>query len=603
MQNDLQSTFNKRVGYFENEHSLYHREHKSLATMRLMWFIVFAISVVYAANIREPFLLFILIVVFIISFGLILNRHKKIKFKSQSSLLMKQLNEEELRRITGDLKNLKKGEEFFDKNHPYSPDIDIFGSNSLFQLMTRSRLLQTHKLATNWILNPTDKETIIQRQQAIKELAPKLDWRQEFTSYGMHVEKAPTEDQLKSFGQWMDERNDFEEKPLWKLVNVIMPLFSLAAIVGWLWFWVPFSIIFIPIIINTFLLRVTFKPLLKLTEDFEDAAKSLKMYEFLIVSIENNAFESEKLIELKIRLFNKNEPVSEVVRSLRRILKQLQNRSNMLYLALNMFFILDFYWLRQAEKWKQKNGQQAQGWFEAIYEFDLLNDMASFAYANPQYTFPEILEDDFKITAEELGHPLIRQDQRVNNSFELNGSGFVGLITGSNMSGKSTFLRTVGLNLAMAQMGLPVCAKSFSFSLVRVFTSMRTTDNLEESVSSFYAELARIKALLDNINNEEPILFLLDEILKGTNSEDRHKGSVSLIQQLNNKNAFGLISTHDLALSSLEKGNNKIKNYSFNSTIEGDEILFDYKLTNGPCRSFNASKLMEKMGIIMGHQK
>ncbi|MDA0196649.1 MAG: hypothetical protein O2887_16695 [Bacteroidetes bacterium] len=603
MQNDLQSTFTKRVAHFENEYSIYHREHKSLAAIRIALFLAFVVAGIYAGNIREPFLLFIFIVVFIISFGLILNRHNKIKFKSQSALLLKQLNEEELQRTSGDFKNLKTGDEFFDKNHSYSPDIDIFGSNSLFQLIIRSRLLQTHKLAAKWMLNPTDKATIIERQQAIKELTPKLDWRQQFTSYGMHAEKTQTEDQLKSFGQWMDERNDFVEKTLWKFVNVIMPLFSLTAIAGWLWLEVHYSIVFIPIMINTFLLKVTFKPLLKLTEDFDDAVKSLKMYEHLIISIENNVFESEKLKTLKIRLFNENKPASKVVRSLRRVLNQLENRGNMLYLALNMLFLLDFYWLRQAEKWKRKNGQQAKDWFAVIHEFDLLNDMASFACANPEYTFPEMLEDDFSIKAAELGHPLIRQEMRVNNTFELNGKGFVGVITGSNMSGKSTFLRTVGLNLVMAQMGLPVCAKGFSFSLTRVFTGMRTSDNLEESVSSFYAELARIKTLLDSINNEEPILFLLDEILKGTNSEDRHKGSVSLIQQLNTKNAFGLISTHDLALASLEKGNEQIKNYSFNSTIKGDEILFDYKLTDGPCRSFNASKLMEKMGIIVRHQK
>lgn len=166
------------------------------------------------------------------------------------------------------------------------------------------------------------------------------------------------------------------------------------------------------------------------------------------------------------------------------------------------------------------------------------------------------------------------------------------------MSGKSTFLRTVGVNLVLAQMGAPVCAEKFQFSLTGIFTSMRTQDNLEESVSSFYAELKRIKTLLNSLESEVPVFYFLDEILKGTNSDDRHIGAMALIDQLTKKPCMGMISTHDVHLAELSKENSKIENYSFNSTIDGDKIDFDYKLTPGPCKSFNASKLMEQMGII-----
>lgn len=377
-----------------------------------------------------------------------------------------------------------------------------------------------------------------------------------------------------------------------------MPILSIVSIIGIVFIGMPYQLIFIPIVINAFILKVTFEPLLKLTEDFDKASKSLKMYEYSFEAIEQSEFESEKLQALKNQVCDGKTTASKAIKTLRSILSQLENRGNMLYQPINVLFLLDLFWLRQTEIWKRKHGKSAEKWFAAVHEFDLLNDMASFSYANPDYTFPTFTEEKFVINAEELGHPLIKKDNRVSNSFEFAGQGFVGLITGSNMSGKSTFLRTVGLNLAMAQMGLPVCAKSFVFSATRIFTGMRTTDNLEESVSSFYAELARIKSLLDSIN-DEPVFYLLDEILKGTNSEDRNKGSISLIQQLNSKTAFGLISTHDLTLSSMENDSKSIKNYSFNSTIEGDEIIFDYHLTDGACRSFNASKLMEKMGIIV----
>lgn len=595
----IKEIFQNNVNQYHDDHIVLAKKDKNLSVLRLTLFVISMALVVYASNDRNGLFLSIVVFSFFLLFGLLVRHHNKIKFKNKTAFFLKKLNEEELQRSEGKFQDLKKGDEFFDKNHSYAPDLDIFGSNSLFQLILRSRLLQTQKLAAQWMLDKADKNVIIQRQEALKELSEKVEFRQHFTTYGMHAESSQTEDQISSFEVWMSDRNAFVEKPIWKILNWIMPVLSIIAIVGILIFSLPYQVIFIPIILNAIVLKFTFEPLLKLTEDFDKATKSLKMYEYLFASIENTDFKSERLNALKHELSTENTNASKAVGSLRRILDQLQNRSNMLYLPINILFVLDLFWLRKAENWKRFHGQNAEDWFATVHEFDLLNDMASFAFANQHYAFPEILDEKFVINAERLGHPLIHQDNRISNTFEFRNSGFVGLITGSNMSGKSTFLRTVGLNLVMAQMGLPVCSKSFSFSLTRVFTGMRTIDNLEESVSSFYAELARIKSLLDNINDEEPMFYLLDEILKGTNSEDRHKGSISLIQQLNKKNAFGLISTHDLTLSSLEKRDGSVKNYSFNSAIEDDEILFDYKLTDGPCKSFNASKLMEKMGIIV----
>jgi len=596
---EITKVFQDNIDLYDTEHITLNKKDNMLSAIRLALFIMSISLAIYAANDRNGLLLSVVLLLFFIIFGILIRYHNKVKFKSKTSLFLKNINEEELQRSKGVFQKLKKGEEYFDKNHSYSPDLDVFGSNSLFQLIIRSKLLLTQKLAAKWMLTLADEPTIIQRQDAIKELVDKPKWRQYFTSFGMHSEDAQIENQLTSFEQWMINSNEFIERKFWITVNFFMPLFSLVTIIGIVFFSLPYQVIFISIIINAFILKIILKPILKITEDFDKAQKSLKVYEYLFASIENTDFESEKLEELKAQMSDGSQKASKSIKSLRLIVDQLQNRGNMIYSSFNILFILDVYWLRQAEKWKRKNALQAQKWFTAVHEFDLLSDMASFSFANRKYTYPKIIHEKFTLKAKELGHPLIRSTDRVANTFEFSERGFIGLITGSNMSGKSTFLRTVGLNLVMAQIGLPVCAKSFSFSLTRIFTGMRSTDNLEESVSSFYAELARIKTLLDSINDEEPILFLLDEILKGTNSEDRHKGSISLIKQLSEKNAFGLISTHDLALSSLEKDNPRIKNYSFNSTIEGNEILFDYKLTNGPCRSFNASKLMEKMGIIV----
>ena len=594
---ELKSVFTKRIQHFTEEFESLNSKHKSLSLLRVVLFVALIGLVVYAANSRNPYLLSGTIIVFVVVFSIVMQVHNRIKFKRQNTLFAKKINEEELQRLNGKLSGLYNGIKYEDKNHFYAPDLDIFGSNSLFQLVVRSRVEESRRLTADWLLHHAPKAEILKRQQAIIELNNDIDWRQEFTALGMHTEEVDEKKQtdLKEFTSWISAGNKFIDKSKWKVLSYLMPLVALVASVLILFFDFPYQIIFIPIIINFFFLKVTFAPLLDLTKKFDAATKVLKSYENLIIAIENKSFTSEKLSSLQSVFDSDDTKASKSIQTLRRILYQLLNRANMLYFPLNMLFLLDLIWLLRAERWKKKHGSKVKDWFDAIHEIDVLNDMASLNFANPDFVFPEITDDDFQLDAQEMGHPLIH-GERVKNDFQLNNRGKLGLITGSNMSGKSTFLRTVGINLVMAQAGLPVCAQSFYCSPTRVFTSMRTQDNLEEHISSFYAELKRIKQLLDSIN-EIPVFYLLDEILKGTNSEDRHKGSISLIDQLSEKNATGLISTHDLTLSNLE--NKQVKNYSFNSEIVGDEIIFDYKLTDGPCRSFNASKLMEKMGIIV----
>ncbi|MFT6827261.1 MAG: DNA mismatch repair ATPase MutS [Roseivirga sp.] len=268
-----------------------------------------------------------------------------------------------------------------------------------------------------------------------------------------------------------------------------------------------------------------------------------------------------------------------------------------MYHIFNFLFILDVYWLIRAERWKKRTQEDIGAWFEAIGEIEALNSLGAYHFSNSEFSFPTISETPFDIKATAMGHPMINPLKRVSNDFDFSGKGGICLITGSNMSGKSTFLRTVGVNSVLALMGAPVCAQSMQISKLQVFTSMRTQDDLEESVSSFYAELKRLKQLLGSINNELPTLFMVDEVLKGTNSEDRHTGATALIKQLNKAYAFGFVSTHDLTLGTITTELQGIKNYSFNSVIENDDIIFDYTLTPGICKSFNATKLMQKMGI------
>jgi DNA mismatch repair ATPase MutS len=239
-------------------------------------------------------------------------------------------------------------------------------------------------------------------------------------------------------------------------------------------------------------------------------------------------------------------------------------------------------------------------WFAARGEAEALYSLAGFAYANPGYALPEITTHALQYEARQLGHPLILAGKRVSNDFSMDGLGKTLVVTGSNMSGKSTFLRTLGINAVLALAGAPVCATACRLSVFRVFTAMRTQDSLEESVSSFYAELKRLRQLIELLPTGQPVFYLLDEILKGTNSHDRHEGAKALIRQLHKHHASGLVSTHDLALGQLgEVSPEYVQNYSFNSDFADGKLHFDYKLREGVCRSFNASQLMRQMGIEM----
>jgi DNA mismatch repair ATPase MutS len=230
-------------------------------------------------------------------------------------------------------------------------------------------------------------------------------------------------------------------------------------------------------------------------------------------------------------------------------------------------------------------------------EMEVFSSLGAHAFLHSDHCMP-VIGEDWTIKTSSIGHPLIPSAECVRNDFESYGCGTVNIITGSNMSGKSTFLRTVGINVVLGLMGSVVSAKTMQIPVVQVFTGMRSEDDLSSHISSFYAELRRIRFLLNTIETSEiPVLYMLDEILKGTNTKDRHRGSEGLVSQLADTDSFGFISTHDLGIGKLADADKRIRNFSFNSTIKGDEIIFDYKITKGVCHSFNASKLMEKMGI------
>ncbi|HQY12214.1 MAG TPA: MutS family DNA mismatch repair protein, partial [Ferruginibacter sp.] len=250
------------------------------------------------------------------------------------------------------------------------------------------------------------------------------------------------------------------------------------------------------------------------------------------------------------------------------------------------------------EKWKQQNKENVMHWFESLGSFEAVSSLATLSFNHPDWCFPVFVEQDFFMEGKQVGHPLIPVEKRVNNPVKIDKAGELMLVTGSNMAGKSTYLRSIGINTILAMAGAPVCAGYFCLSPVQIISSMRIADNLEESTSTFYAELKKLKTIIDKVNNNEKVFILLDEILRGTNSLDRHTGSVALIKQLIKKNASGIIATHDVELAKMKtEFPSNILNHHFDVQVNKDELYFDYRLKEGICTSLNASILMKKIGI------
>ena len=583
-----------------------------LSTFRLVAFVVSIVLIIFLANERLLAPLFFVIPICLVGFGLLINRYNRLFREKQHAVFLREINETELLRLENRLEKLPGGQSFVSRDHAYASDFDVFGSHSLFQLINRTTTESGRQLLAEWFSEPALKSVIMERQGAIKEIAPKFDWRQDLQAAGMRYENSKSD--YNKLLDWIEKPAELlgRESKNW-LTSVVMAILSTASVgyfvYGLVYFLEVFSIKFaVPLVVTLIVNSRILKRVNLVTEAIIDNTQRnvqvLDGYHTLISHIEKEEFDSEYLKRIQSTFNANGYSAATEINHLRKILELFQNRGtkksigkNDFYTIFNHLWLLDIHGILRTEKWKAKNSGSLRYWASAVSEFEVLSSLAGFAFSNPSYSFPEIKDDPYIIDFTQIGHPLIAVEKRICNDFSLSGRGEIAMITGSNMAGKSTFLRTVGLNLVLALMGAPCCASAARVSHMKIFTSMRTQDNLEEGISSFYAELKRIEQLLKLIESGESIFFLLDEMFKGTNSQDRYKGGASLIKQLSELNAFGIISTHDLELANLTANNLAVENFSFNSEITDDEIRFNYTLTKGICTDFNASELMKRSGI------
>ncbi|MFP4293026.1 MAG: MutS-related protein [Cyclobacteriaceae bacterium] len=593
-----QETYQQKAEQYKQLVSKISRKDNRYSWSRITLFVLFIIAVVFFANEQNGDALLLSLLLFIIVFPLLIKYHNQVKKKKFHLESLVGINEEELSRLSGKLRELESGDSYDEAQHPYTGDLDVFGEHSLFQLINRCNTSKGKAMLAQWLKNPAAKNEVESRQSSVKEIEPQLAWRQSFQAHGRVAQEK--EEDTDALLRWVKENPALAKRNLYKAALLIMPLFTLAGIISYFFFDGSSLWPLLAIAVNMLILWSTAEKANTTHKKTFKSISALQAYRTMIAHVEASKFEYERLQKLQSHFQHGGVSASKEISRLEHILDNFNARGNLFYHIINVVILLDVYWLLRADKWKSELKGDVGHWFDSISELEGLNSMAGFAYSHPDYSYPEITEEAYVFEAQNMGHCLIKAEKRINNDFSMQDKGRVCIITGSNMSGKSTFLRTVGVNVVLALMGAPVCADRLKTSVIQVFTSMRTQDSLEESVSSFYAELKRLRQLLQMLEAPQlPVMYMLDEILKGTNSQDRHNGAASLIRQLSKLPSFGFVSTHDLELGRMENELDKVINYSFTSSIEDDEIYFDYKIHEGICKSFNASKLMAKMGIAV----
>ena len=510
---------------------------------------------------------------------------------------LQQINEDELTALTGSYYHFEDGASHTPHEHVYANDIDLFGRASLFQYINRTTSEMGSAALAKWLLNPADENTILQRQEAVKELSATTEWRQELQAFGKEKKIGiQTKERLHN---WMQEKSLFHIHAVWKILQYLLPAIMLTVIALNI-----FDILSNPVR-NYFLLAAAIlayfisKKVIPIHNQVSKMAEELSVLSDSIQLIEKTTFKSPLLQQLHSKYRIEKGVASDELKQLKNILARLDYRLNpVIFIPLAILVQWDLQQVMALERWKKRNQQIITDWFDALGKLEAISSLATVSFNHPEWCFPELKKEHFSIQAIEIGHPLINKNKRVNNFINMEESGELMLITGSNMAGKSTYLRSIGINVVLTMMGSAVCAKSFSLSPVQLITSMRIADNLEENTSTFYAELKKLKAVIDRVNNNEKVFILLDEILRGTNSLDRHTGSVALTKQLIKHKAAGIIATHDVELAKLKEAYpNNILNYHFDAQVSNEELYFDYELKEGICSSINASILMKKIGI------
>lgn len=536
----------------------------------------------------------------VIFLGLLVICNKWQKKKSYSEISLT-CDENEIKAINYDFSAFDGAPERVNPEHAFGLDLDIFGNHSLFQSINRTCTAYGKQVLVGRFENPFQSvEKIKSTQESIAEISRNPDFIHHFQVTSLLC--PGKESDLKEIESFIAEPDVIRSKFFWKILRYVSLLFWVTGI-GW----AIAGTISSPVIVGFYLLMLGISEIqAKKINDLQRwIGKKVAIFNTcseLIEIIEKSNFKSCLLREFQSEFTGQKGKASVCIKRLAQLSSELEQRSNfMVHLLLNPLILWDISKAIAIDEWKNACGKQTAVWIKTLGEWDALCSLGNFAFNHPDYIFPELTDNYFEMRGKNLGHPLINRETCVRNDINIEKKPYFLIVTGANMAGKSTYLRTVGVNFVLACMGAPVWADSLRMYPATLLTSLRTSDSLNDNESYFFAELKRLKMIIDRLQSGEKLFIILDEILKGTNSIDKQKGSFALVEQLVGLQSCGIIATHDLLLGNLEKEfPDNIRNYRFEAEIKNDELIFYYRLQDGVAQNMNATFLMQKMGIIPG---
>lgn len=588
---DRKKIYENRIQSFEREKLLLKTKLLRLSLLRLSIFLVCAVGVYAFWTSTLAVVAFIF--GFIVAFIILVKVFSKFKRKLTKTKCIIKINENEIKALEGDISAFETGEAYKTTDHAYAEDIDLFGKHSFFQYINRTGLVEGSHYLAELLMNNNCKN-ITHKQEAIKDLAEKLDFRQAYTAEAQMLSR---EEDLSMVLKALQAHKSFIPK-LFYPISLVFTLLSVVVISLYAFEIIGEMQLALWIFLGLGITGVFLKKVNAISQLTSKTQELFRQYHKLILAVENEKFTSDYLQSQQQKLISGEKKSSEAIKVFSIHIDNLEQRQNLMVgFVLNALSLWDLRQCYKIEKWLEQNQSQIKSWFETMAFFDAYNSLANLGYNQTHFNYPELIaHEDIVLDCTAATHPLISKSQAVVNDFKIQKASFL-IITGANMAGKSTFLRTVSLMIVMANAGLPVCAKKCRYKPIKLITSMRTTDSLSSESSYFFSELSRLKTIVERIQ-KHTYFIVLDEILKGTNSHDKAKGSKQFVERLVKSKSTGIIATHDLSLCSLSEELDEVKNFYFDAEIINDELHFDYKFKKGICQNMNASFLLKKMQII-----
>ncbi len=593
--------YEENIALAERQIQYYHKEVNRFSVIRLLVFGALLVLIYWSVELESLGLFGLGFLVLALLFNWLVSRQSFFEKQKLYFQNFKAVNQNELDSIYSHANLYDDGSVFSNDKHFYTSDLDIFGPASLYQLTNRAATSLGTKLLASWLDAPADKPEILKRQQAVEELSGKNSWKLKLQAQLLF---ARTQDvnELNRLFNYLHKPVQIPGESWLRYYVKAAPFLLLSAIIATFYLSIGKYAAIMLIVINRIITAANGKATEQTDLIAGKIGSTLNNYADVFATIEQEEFSANlnQLLASKVSPAN-GKSTSTAIKQLSAHINNLNARLMMIVgFLLNAFAAWNVRYIIAIENWKRQNNQSIEAAFEAVAGFEALLSLAGLQINNVYWCTPEIAEGDgFTLTATDIAHPLIKSNTRIANNYELNNTRKVDIITGSNMAGKSTFLRTLGINTVLALAGAPASAKNMQVSVMQLFSYMRIKDSLNESTSTFKAELDRLQMLLEAVKTRSDIFFLIDEMLRGTNSVDKYLGSKAVIEQLIARQGVGLVATHDLQLAQLEQQYpSYVRNFYFDIQVQDGEMLFDYKLKPGECKTFNASLLLERIGIF-----